>query len=444
MWSVFMSVERFQVVLKLANIHEDDRVWFGRWLRRYAVFLRQPESVTLLVSQNSVKQFCRTLMAREVPAWQRLQAVRAIEFYRNQVLETAEPDLLEIRRILGRIAEGERQAINSLADEAELIGVVKLNEPAWIQKMRAELRLMHYALSTETAYIGWVLRFMKHVGSEELEKFGAPELKEFLTDLAVDGNVAASTQNQALSSVLFFYQRILGRELEFIDAVKAKRPKHLPLVLSRPEVNRMLRQLEGRDLLLALLLYGSGMRHKEVLRLRVKDVHFDTMQIMIRDGKGEKDRVTMLPKSAVELLERQLKAVKKLHDRDLEAGFGQVYLPYALAKKYPNADREYAWQFVFPSREKSRDPRSGAIRRHHLHENNFPPIMKRALKVANVDQPATPHTLRHSFATHLLEDGYDIRTVQELLGHADVKTTMIYTHVLNRPGLAVRSPVDVM
>jgi len=444
MWSVFMSVERFQVVLKLANIHEDDRVWFGRWLRRYAVFLRQPESVTLLVSQNSVKQFCRTLLAREVPAWQRLQAVRAIEFYRNQVLETAEPDLLEIRRILGRIAEGERQAINSLADEAELIGVVKLNEPAWIQKMRAELRLMHYALSTETAYIGWVLRFMKHVGSEELEKFGAPELKEFLTDLAVDGNVAASTQNQALSSVLFFYQRILGRELEFIDAVKAKRPKHLPLVLSRPEVNRMLRQLEGRDLLLALLLYGSGMRHKEVLRLRVKDVHFDTMQIMIRDGKGEKDRVTMLPKSAVELLERQLKAVKKLHDRDLEAGFGQVYLPYALAKKYPNADREYAWQFVFPSREKSRDPRSGAIRRHHLHENNFPPIMKRALKVANVDQPATPHTLRHSFATHLLEDGYDIRTVQELLGHADVKTTMIYTHVLNRPGLAVRSPVDVM
>jgi len=439
-----MSVERFQVVLKLAKIHEDDQVWFGRWLRRYAVFLREPENVALLVSQNSVKQFCRTLLAREVPAWQRLQAVRAIEFYRNQVLETSEPDLLEIRQILGRIAESERQAVNSPADEAELIGVVNLNEPLWIQKMRAELRLMHYALSTETAYIGWVQRFMKHVGSEELEKFGAPELKEFLTDLAVNNGVAASTQNQALSGVMFFYQRILGRELEFIDAVKAKRPKHLPLVLSRQEVNRMLRQLEGRDLLLALLLYGSGMRHKEVLRLRVKDVHFDTMQIMVRDGKGEKDRVTMLPKAAVELLERQLKAVKKLHDRDLEAGFGQVYLPYALAKKYPNANREFSWQFGFPSREQSRDPRSGSIRRHHIHENNFPPIMKRALKAANVDQPATPHTLRHSFATHLLEDGYDIRTVQELLGHADVKTTMIYTHVLNRPGLAVRSPADVM
>ena len=439
-----MSVERFLVVLKLARIHEDDGVWFGRWLRRYAVFLRQPDSVPLLVSQASVKQFCRTLLAREVPAWQRLQAVRAIEFYRNQVLETAEPDLLEIRQILGRLADGERISVNSAADETELIGVVHENEPLWIQKMRAELRLRHYALSTETAYIGWVVRFMKHMGSEELEKFGAPELKEFLTDLAVEGKVAANTQNQALSSVLFFYQRILGRELEFIDAVKAKRPKHLPLVLSRQEVNRMLRQLEGRDLLLALLLYGSGMRHKEVLRLRVKDVHFDTMQITVRDGKGEKDRVTMLPKAAVELLQRQLRGVKKVHEKDLEAGEGRVYLPYALAKKYPHADLEFSWQFVFPSRQMSRDPRSGVVRRHHIHENNFPPIMKRALVAAGVEQPATPHTLRHSFATHLLEDGYDIRTVQELLGHADVKTTMIYTHVLNRPGLAVRSPVDVM
>jgi integron integrase len=439
-----MSVERFQVGLKLANIEDKDKVWFGRWLRRYAVFLRQPETELLQISQSGVKQFCRTLLARAVPAWQRLQAVRAIEFYRNEVLATAEPDLLEIRQILSRTADGERHAVSvvSPAEEAELIGVVNTNEPRWIQKMRAELRLMHYALSTETAYIGWVERFMRFVGSQELEQFGAPELKDFLTDLAVKGEVAASTQNQALSGVMFFYQRILGRELEFIDAVKAKRPQHLPLVMSRQEVQRMLRQLEGRDLLLALLLYGAGMRHKEVLRLRVKDVHFDTMQIMIRDGKGEKDRITMLPKTAGDLMQRQLRAVRKLHEKDLEAGDGHVYLPYALAKKYPNADRELGWQFVFPSRQKSRDPRSGAIRRHHIHENNFPPIMKRALVAAGINQPATPHTLRHSFATHLLEDGYDIRTVQELLGHADVKTTMIYTHVLNKPGLAVRSPAD--
>ncbi len=439
-----MSVERFLVVLKTARIHEDDRVWFGRWLRRYAVFLHLPETASLTISQESVKQFCRTLLARQVPAWQRLQAVRAIELYRSDVLGTGDPDLLEIRQILGRQAEQEQVAVTTPQDEAELLGVISTIEPHWIQKMRGELRLMHYALSTETAYVGWVLRFMKHVGSEELEKFGAPELKEFLTDLAVYGEVAASTQNQALNSVLFFYQKILGRDLEFIDAVRAQRPKHLPLVLSRQEVNRMLRQLEGRDLLLALLLYGSGMRHKEVLRLRVKDVHFDTMQITVRDGKGEKDRVTMLPKAAMELLQQQLRAVKKVHDSDLEAGEGRVYLPYALAKKYPNADKEFGWQYVFPSRQKSRDPRSGVIRRHHIHENNFPPIMKRALVAGGVEQPATPHTLRHSFATHLLEDGYDIRTVQELLGHADVKTTMIYTHVLNRPGLAVRSPVDVM
>lgn len=439
-----MSVERCLLVLKTARVHEDDRVWFGRWLRRYAVFLQQNETSTLAVSQDSVKQFCRKLLSSQVPAWQRLQAVRAIEFYRSEVLISADPDLLQIRQVLARLAERERVSRSAAAGEVDLVGVISSDEPEWIQKMRAELRLMHYALSTETAYIGWVRRFIKHVGSEQLEKFGAPELKMFLTELAVAGEVAASTQNQALSAILFFYQKILGRDLEFIDAVKARRPKHLPLVLSRQEVSRMLRHLEGRDLLLALLLYGAGMRHKEVLRLRVKDVHFDTMQITVRDGKGEKDRITMLPKAAVELLQKQLRGVKKVHDADLAEGLGSVYLPYALARKYPNADREFCWQFVFPSRQKSRDPRSGAIRRHHIHENLFPPIMKRAIAAGGIEQPATPHTLRHSFATHLLEDGYDIRTVQELLGHSDVNTTMIYTHVLNRPGLAVRSPVDGM
>jgi len=439
-----MSVERYAVVLQSARIHEDDRVWFGRWLRRYAVFLRQPEDAVLTVTQDQVKQFCRTLLAREVPAWQRLQGVRAIEFYRSEVLKSAKPDLLEIKQILGRLAEKERRLGEVPVDEKEVIGVISSSEPIGIQKLRKEIRLMHYALNTETAYVGWVQRFMKHVGSTLLENFGAPELKDFLTELAVEGEVASSTQNQALSALLFFYQKVLGRELEFIDAVRAKRPKHLPLVLSRQEVGRLLKQFEGRDLLLALLLYGAGMRHKEVLRLRVKDVHFDTKQITIRDAKGAKDRVTMLPASAVALLQDQLSKVKKVHESDLENSEGRVYLPFALAKKYPNADRELVWQYVFPSRQRSRDPRSGLVRRHHIHENLFPPIMKRALVKAEINQPATPHTFRHSFATHLLEDGYDIRTVQELLGHKDVQTTMIYTHVLNRPGISVRSPADAV
>ncbi len=454
-----MSVERYAVVLQSARIHEDDRVWFGRWLRRYAVFLRQPEDAVLTVTQDQVKQFCRTLLAREVPAWQRLQGVRAIEFYRSEVLKSAKPDLLEIKQILGRLAEKERRLGEVPVDEKEVIGVISSSEPIGIQKLRKEIRLMHYALNTETAYVGWVQRFMKHVGSTLLENFWAPELKDFLTELAVEGEVASSTQNQALSALLFFYQKVLGRELEFIDAVRAKRPKHLPLVLSRQEVGRLLKQFEGRDLLLALLLYGAGMRHKEVLRLRVKDVHFDTKQITIRDAKGAKDRVTMLPASAVALLQDQLSKVKKVHESDLENSEGRVYLPFALAKKlaaeppHPGplplygereASMQFGWQYVFPSRQRSRDPRSGLVRRHHIHENLFPPIMKRALVKAEINQPATPHTFRHSFATHLLEDGYDIRTVQELLGHKDVQTTMIYTHVLNRPGISVRSPADAV
>lgn len=439
-----MSVRKLLSVLKSAHLHKDDRTWFGRWVQRYAGFLKMGDEHDLPVSKGSVIAFCRNLLKGTVPAWQRLQAVRAIEFYRSEILQTADPDLLDIRHKLQRLASSgrEQQATSSEDERRELIGVIRSEEPLWIQKTRAELRLMHYAKSTEDAYIGWIQRFTKFLGSESLENYGSKELKEFLSRLAVDNKVAASTQNQALCALLFFYQRLLGRDLDFIDAVRAKRPKHLPLVLSRHEIARLLGPLEGRNRLLALLLYGAGLRHKEALRLRVKDIHFDMMQLTIRDGKGEKDRVAILPQAALELLHRQVVAAKTLHDADVEAGGGRVYLPYALAKKYPNADREFCWQFVFPSRQVSRDPRSGIVRRHHIHENLFAQVMKRTLKEVGLDQPAGPHALRHSFATHLLEDGYDIRTVQELLGHSDVKTTMIYTHVLNRPGLAVRSPAD--
>jgi integron integrase len=290
--------------------------------------------------------------------------------------------------------------------------------------------------------LGWIRRFIQFRQTDELERLGENEIKEFLTELAVVGNVAASTQNQALSALLFLYEKVLGRELEFLDAVRSNKPERRPMVLSREEIARLYPLFRGRHQLIFQLLYGSGLRHREALRLRIKDIEFDQGHILVRNGKGDKDRVTILPGTSVENLRRQIETARTLHTRDLAEGFGNVYLPYALARKYPNAAREFGWQYLFPSRQKSRDPRTGAIRRHHIQESSFGAAFRRAVTRAKIDKPAVPHTLRHSFATHLLEDGADIRTVQELLGHNDVATTQIYLHVMNQPGLAVKSPVD--
>ena len=272
---------------------------------------------------------------------------------------------------------------------------------------------------------------------------GEREITAFLTHLAVNKHVAPSTQNQALAAILFLYKEVLEQELDWMDdIVRARRTSRIPEVLSPEQVRRLFGQLEGGHRLIASLLYGTGMRLMEALRLRVRDVDFHYRQITVRNGKGGKDRVTVLPDSLIMLLKEHLERVKELHDRDLAEGFGHVYLPYALARKYPSADREWGWQYVFPAPTRSRDPRSGAIRRHHVFEQNLQRAIKQAVTNLGLPSRVSTHTLRHSFATHLLESGQDIRTVQELLGHADVKTTMIYTHVLQRGGRGVRSPLD--
>jgi integron integrase len=271
---------------------------------------------------------------------------------------------------------------------------------------------------------------------------GSQEIAAFLTHLAVHGNVAASTQNQALCALLFLYNEVLHKDVGPVDAIRAKKPKRLPTVLTKEEVERVIAAVTGTHRLVVRLLYGSGLRLIECLHLRVKDVDFAYRQIVVRDGKGQKDRVTVLPSKLIEPLKIHLQRVALIHQRDLDRGYGAVYLPYALKVKYPDAAKAWCWQYVFPARNLSRDPRSGFTRRHHLGESGPQRAVRSAARLAGIDKPVSCHTLRHSFATHLLEDGYDIRTVQELLGHKDVKTTMIYTHVLNRGGLAVRSPLD--
>ncbi len=315
--------------------------------------------------------------------------------------------------------------------------------PGLLEVMRDEIRKRHYSIRTEEAYLQWVRRYVQFHGRRHPAGLGAPELEAFLTHLAVARNVAASTQNQALSAILFLYREVLHQPLPWLDGVtRAKKPQRLPVVLTPDEVQQVLSVLEGTHQLMALLLYGSGLRLMECVRLRVKDVDFVRREIVVREAKGNKDRVTMLPQRVVEPLQRHLQRVKLLHEEDVLAGYGRVWLPHALAVKKPAVPAEWGWQYVFPSSRLSLDPRSQEVRRHHVDEKSLQRAIKKALAKTGIVKPATTHTLRHSFATHLLENGYDIRTVQELLGHADVATTQIYTHVLNRGGLGVRSPLD--
>ena len=320
------------------------------------------------------------------------------------------------------------------------VAVVK---PRLLDQVRQAIRTRHYSYMTEKAYVGWVKRFIFFHNKRHPAEMGEAEIGKFLSSLATDSRVSASTQNQALNAILFLYQAVLQRKIGLIEGVvRAKRPRRLPVVLTKEEVGRLLGQLKGTPALMAMLLYGGGLRLMDCCRLRVKDLDFSQNQIMVRNGKGEKDRVTILPTAVKEPLLQHLREVKCQHEAELRRGRGRVSLPYALERKYPNAGKEWGWQWVFPATSHYTDRVTGERRRHHLHESVLQKAIREARLKAEIAKPAGPHTFRHSFATHLLDDGYDIRTVQELLGHKDVSTTMIYTHVLNRGGRGVTSPAD--
>jgi integron integrase len=315
--------------------------------------------------------------------------------------------------------------------------------PKLLDQVRDVMRLKHYSLRTEQAYVNWIKRYILFHRKRHPSSMGEDEIRVFLTHLAVEDNIAASTQTVALSAILFLYRDVLKREMGFVENIeRARKPKRLPLVFTKAETMEVLSRLTGQTHLIGSLLYGAGLRLMEAVRLRVKDIDFEANQITVRDGKGQKDRLTMLPESVKPKLIEHLKRVRLQHRDDLRAGGGEVYLPYALARKYPLAAQEWPWQYVFPASKSSSDPRSGKKRRHHVSGDVVQRAVKQAVRQAGLTKNGSSHTFRHSFATHLLQDGYDIRTVQELLGHKDVRTTMIYTHVLNKGGRGVRSPLD--
>lgn len=318
-------------------------------------------------------------------------------------------------------------------------------KPRLTDQVRDALRRKHYSYRTEKTYLHWIRRFIYFHHKRHPRDMAEPEIAAFLTHLAVARRVSASTQNQALNAILFLYKQVLQREIGLVQGVvRAKRPERLPVVLTREEVHAVLARLSGREWLMAGLMYGAGLRVMECLRLRVKDVDFGMNQIIVRDGKGQKDRVTPLPAAVIPALRQQIIETQRLRDADLADGYGEVSLPFALERKYPNASRELSWRYIFPASQRSRDPYTGRIKRHHLDDSVIQRAIKQAVYAAGLRKPASCHTLRHSFATHLLLAGQDIRTIQELLGHRDVSTTMIYTHVLGRGARGVASPMDTL
>ena len=317
------------------------------------------------------------------------------------------------------------------------------NKPNLLERVRIHMRSLYYSRRTEDSYVNWIKRFVIFHNKIHPEKLGKDEIRNFLNDLAVNRNVSASTQNQALQGILFLYKEIIHKDVGWIDDIKRPaKPKHIPVVFTKSEAHTVIEQMDSLPKLITSFLYGSGLRLSEALRLRVKDINFEYQHIIVRDGKGEKDRTTLLPKSLIPHLKEQIEKRRTLHNSDLQKGLGETLLPYALAEKYPNASKEFGWQYLFPAERVVADSKGRKIR-HHFHESTITKAIKSALRKASIEKPtASAHTFRHSFATHLLQNSYDIRTVQELLGHKDVRVTMIYTHIIKNLGLGVKSPLD--
>lgn len=466
-----MHIKLFQQKLASNQVSHAEQKWFPIWCGRFQEFLQakysagQAEVVLStsgseadqtrreLIGSDLIIEFSRPLLKTDCSAFQRKQAVLSVATWFQVMHRFTVIGVGDILETLDRLANQEIQfgtdGFPDSEDTATLTGVIDPDEPVALQNMRRQMRVRGMARRTELAYVGWVKRFLFDYAQCSLafdgkqEALPAPDsIRRFLTELVTEGSVSESTMLQARSAILFFYRRIHGQPLPNLDVVQSKKPNRLPVVFSRDEIAALEPLFEGRRRLIFRLLYGAGLRHLECRRLRMKDLCFDQRHIIVRNAKGDQDRVTVLPDSCVEDLRLLMTAGRNLHEADKAAGAGRVWLPFALERKEPSAAAEFGWQWVFAADRLSRDPVSGETRRHHVSEEYFATPFKKHLTTAGIVKNGVPQSLRHSFATHLLEDGHDIRTVQELMGHKDIKSTRIYLQVMNKPGVVVRSPAD--
>ncbi len=426
------------------GVPEKNAEWYVRWAQKFSRSIKGKSLEER--SSDDIRRFLLEFSMQDgIQPWQVQQAEDSLIFLYDTYLKTG-LELNKLRPLGPAPAPSSFQPHRRANFRDRMLPRAELDAryKKLFERLKSAMRVRHYSIRTERAYEQWTRRFLSFHNKRPVEKIGADDIQAYLNYLAEKRKIAASTQNQALNAIVFFFREVVKRDPgDFSDFVRAKQPVRVPEVLTPPQVKRLLDSLDGVNLLMAGLLYGAGLRLMECVRLRVKDIDFATTRLTVRDGKGQKDRITMLPERFAPLLEEQLKNVRAIYDQDLKKGVAGVYIWPGLGRKYPNAAREWIWQYVFPSKRLSVDPRSQTVRRHHVHSSSLQKAVKNAAFKAGLNKKVSCHTLRHSFATHLLENGYDIRTVQELMGHSNVATTMIYTHVLNKPGMVVRSPLDM-